>query len=216
MTPLLFSLALAAAPSPVTGGDALDRKLDAALAAARAHASEAAAVPVQLASPAPAQAAIAPAPLALKAPESSTTGMGGALLLAAVAGAAWWAKRKRGAQVAVLRVVQHAGLGKGRDLVVVDHGGRRMLLGVTGASIAVLRDDEAPVPATLDQAVAPAAPLDHARPLARGIAAFEEELTRATEPATSPPGSAFDVARAALLAPRSEDEALRRKLGRSA
>lgn len=221
MTLLVLSLVLAAGspPSPVA---ALDRKLDAALATARAHADDAAAstspaavasanVPTGALAVAPAAARDRPAaaPLTLRPAERSTTGIGGVLLLGALGGAAWWAKRKRGAREIGLRLVQHTGLGKGRSLVVVEHGGRRLLLGVTGSSIAVLRDDEAPgAPTALETAHA------DLRPLSRGIAAFEQELTRASAPSMFEPTHGGDPARAELLAPRSEDEALRRKLGK--
>ena len=240
---LALALALAAAPAPAAPAPAtpnaaaapaatsLDRKLDMALAAARASAANAAtpgAVPAPVALAAPAATAVtaesaaarpaaAAAPLTLKPAEGSWTGLGGAALLAAVAGAAWWLKRKRSALPAGLRVVQHASLGKGRDLVVVDHQGRRLLLGVTGSGISVLRDDDAPpAPAAPRSAPAPesAAPAVDAAPRLRGLAAFEAELSRAAFDA--PAAERTDDPRAALLAPLSEDEALRRKLGRTA
>ncbi|MCC7108249.1 MAG: flagellar biosynthetic protein FliO [Deltaproteobacteria bacterium] len=242
---LALALALAAAPAPAAtaapaaaaapAATSLDRKLDLALAAARASAANAsaanAAAPVAVTAPAltaPAATAVtaesaaarstaATAPLTLKPAEGSWTGLGGAALLAAVAGAAWWLTRKRSALPAGLRVVQHASLGKGRDLVVVDHQGRRLLLGVTGSGISVLRDDDAPPapPAPLPApAPASAATAVDAAPRLRGLAAFEAELSRAAFDA--PAAERGDDPRAALLAPLSEDEALRRKLGRTA
>lgn len=220
MISLVLALSLAADP-------ALARQLEQALATARervqarpaavesAAASPVAASPIDVVRPALApKPRLAAEPLTLKADEGvSTTWLAGVILLAAAAAAAYWRSRKRLALPLALRIIQHTGLGKGRDLVVVEHDGRRMLLAVTSNSISVLQN--APVEAMHE--ASERAP--------RGVAAFEHELRRAVEQPQHEHGrdhgSRLDDAlargRDALLSePRSEGEALRRKLGRVA
>jgi flagellar biogenesis protein FliO len=92
---------------------------------------------------------VAPKPIAL-APTESHTNRGWILIAAVAAGGvgAWsWKRRQTVAKVtdnARLRVVSRTGIGGRNELVIVDAGGQRLLLGVSASGITTL--------ATLDEA----------------------------------------------------------------
>lgn len=108
---------------------------------------------------------VAPKPIAL-APTESHTSRGWILIAAVAAGGvgAWsWKRRQTVAKVsdnARLQVVSRTGIGGRNELVIVDAGGQRLLLGVSPSGITTL--------ATLDEA---------------------EERERISAPAPAPPTS---------------------------
>jgi flagellar biogenesis protein FliO len=207
MNPLFLLLALAGAPNQDSAEgaspDALKAQLDALLATPREREPSPVARPID---DAPPVAERKPVGKALTLKQEGNPGIlpsvGAGILVAAVGGALWLQKKKRKADGINLRVLESASLGRGRDLIVVQHANRRILLGVTDHGISVLRDDgTAPVLASLPPLpTTPAAIGEERAHVAPGVALFERELVQRL------------AGEAARREPLTEDDALRKKL----